>query len=306
MIELGRVTTDADCETWAAVIEAVEGVRWTLDDMRRYVTREKWLYSLALLDDTPAGALVTGPSDLEGRVFVAIRVVQASRRHGVGTRLLREAVLHARKLARESLTSQVRSADLGSVAFASRFGFEEWLQEVELVRELTGDEREPELPAGMTALPVAARPELLEAAFELCRDGYADLPLGASFEMTRERLLEEEVTGPRIIADLTLVLLDGDLPVAFAGLARLGADAAVAEHGLTTVARERRGQRIGTLLKDVQAARAARAGIRRLVTYTQEGNEAMRTVNERLGYAEQPGWSMIAAPVTTVVEHLGT
>ncbi len=304
-MEIRELTTDADLTAWAGVIEEVEGVRWTLDDMRRYVARDAWTYRIATLDNVAVGASVTGPSDLEGRLFVVVRVVPWSRRRGVGTCLLTPAPADAAALGRDALTSQVRTSDAGSVAFAERFGFETWLQEVELVRELTGDEVEPMLPAGYEAVPIAGRPELLDAAWELCRDGYADMPLGASLEMTRERVLEEEVTGPRIIGDLTLVLLDGGEPIAFAGLARLGADATAAEHGLTAVARDRRGQGLGTLVKEVQAARAGRSGIRRLVTYTQEGNDAMRAVNERLGYVEQPGWSMVAASRETVATRLG-
>ncbi len=303
-MEISELTTDADLVAWAGVIEEVEGVRRTLDDMRRYVARDAWAYRVAVLDGAAVGALVAGPSDLEGRVFVAIRVVPLARRRGVGRRLLEDALTHAVALGRATLTSQVRTADDGSVAFTRAFGFEEWLQEVELVRELWGGEEEPTLPHTFSAVPVAEHPELLDVAWELCRDGYADMPLGASLELTRERLLEEEVTGPRIIGDLTLILLDGDRPVAFAGLARLGADGTAAENGLTAVARDRRGQGLGTLLKEVQAARAARSGIRRLVTYTQEGNDAMRAVNERLGYVEQPGWSMVAAPLETVTARL--
>ncbi len=303
-MEIRAIATDADLEAWADVVEAVEGVRWTLDDMRRYVAREAWTYRVAVLDDEVVGASVTGPSDLEGRLFVVVRVVSGARRRRVGSRLLAEALADGRALRRQQLTSQVRTSDTGSVAFAERFGFETWLQEVELVRELTGDEVEPTLPAGYEAVPIADHPELVDAAWELCRDGYADMPLGASLEMTRERLLEEEVTGARVIGGLTLLLLDGDVPVAFAGLVGLGADTGAAENGLTTVVRGRRGEGLGTVLKQVQAARAARAGIRRLVTYTQEGNEAMKRVNERLGYVEQPGWSMIAAPLGTVASRL--
>jgi RimJ/RimL family protein N-acetyltransferase len=40
----------------------------------------------------------------------------------------------------------------------------------------------------------------------------------------------------------------------------------------------------------MEIAWAARNGYRQLITWTQEGNEAMRHVNEKLGYREQPAW----------------
>ena len=305
-MEIRALAADADLVAWADVIEAVEGVRWTLDDMRRYVARERWCYRIATLGEAAVGASVTGPSDLDGRLFVVVRVLQGARRRGVGRRLLREAVTDARTLGRETLTSQVRATDMGSLAFAARFGFEEWLQEVELVRELSGDEAEPALLAGLEAVALAERPELVEQAWELCRDGYADMPLGHGLTIEHERWLAEEVEGGRVLRDLTLVLVEQGAVVAFAGLSTYGADADAAEHGLTATRRDRRGRGLGTLLKEVQAARAARAGLRRLVTYTQEGNEAMRRVNGRLGYVEQLGWSMVAAPVARVDARLAS
>jgi len=46
-------------------------------------------------------------------------------------------------------------------------------------------------------------------------------------------------------------------------------------------------------LKRTQLAWAAEHGYRRLVTYTQEGNEAMRAINKKLGYREQPAWILV-------------
>ncbi|MBA2332880.1 MAG: GNAT family N-acetyltransferase, partial [Actinobacteria bacterium] len=62
-------------------------------------------------------------------------------------------------------------------------------------------------------------------------------------------------------------------------------DATRAEHGLTAVDRAWRRRGLATALKRRQLAWAAANGIRELVTWTQTGNEGMRTVNERLGYA---------------------
>ncbi len=63
-----------------------------------------------------------------------------------------------------------------------------------------------------------------------------------------------------------------------------GDSADAAEHGLTAVRRAWRRRGVGTLLKRTQLAWAEDNGVCRLVTWTQRGNEAMRALNERLGY----------------------
>ncbi len=194
--------------------------------------------------------------------------------------------------------------DDASLAFAARRGFEQWALEVELVRELTGAETEPPLPAGLEVVPLDERPELLDSAWEVCGAGYEDLPLPEPVEFTREQWLAEDVEDPRVIRQLTLVAVDDGRVVAFAGALAFGTDETAAENGLTAVRRELRGSGLGTLVKQVQAARAAALGLRRLVTYTQEGNDAMRTVNERLGYVERPSWRKLVAPVAVVEEAL--
>ncbi len=303
-IELRELESDADVEAWADVSAAVTGTRWSLEEMRRFMRRESYRYLLALVDGEPAGAFVGGPSDLAGRAFVAVRVLPAARRQRVGTALLQEGVAHARTLERDRIGCEVRVGDEESLVFVKGRGFEQWALEVELVRTLAGDETEPALPPGLEIVPLASRADLLDSAWEACSAAYEDLPLDEPLVIPRERWLEEDVEDGRVLRDLTLVAVEGARVVAFAGMLAYGADAEAAENGLTAVRRELRGRGLGTLIKQAQAARAARAGYRRLVTYTQEGNEAMRRVNERLGYVEQPAWVKLVAQVDAVAEAL--
>ena len=59
----------------------------------------------------------------------------------------------------------------------------------------------------------------------------------------------------------------------------------VAEDGLTVVARDWRRRGLGKALKQRELAWAAENGFSEVLTWTQRGNEGMREVNERLGYA---------------------
>ena len=78
-------------------------------------------------------------------------------------------------------------------------------------------------------------------------------------------------------------LADGEV-VGYAGLLRWAGDPTKAEHGLTVVRRDWRRRGLASALKERQIEWAAANGVRRLVTYTQTGNESMQAVNARLGY----------------------
>jgi hypothetical protein len=135
-----------------------------------------------------------------------------------------------------------------------------WALEVELVRALSGGEREPALPAGLEVVALADRPDLLDSAWEACAAAYSDLPLPERVTVTRDEWLAEDVAGGRALTPLTLVAVrEGSVP-AFAGALTYGAEAGAMENGLTAVLRELRGRRLATTLKQVQAARAARLG----------------------------------------------
>jgi GNAT superfamily N-acetyltransferase len=77
------------------------------------------------------------------------------------------------------------------------------------------------------------------------------------------------------------------------GAGRRPARPDVLEHGFTAVVRSHRGRGIATALKRTQLAWAAEHGYRELVTYTQEGNKRMRSINEKLGYRERPAWILV-------------
>jgi GNAT superfamily N-acetyltransferase len=59
------------------------------------------------------------------------------------------------------------------------------------------------------------------------------------------------------------------------------------------VLRSHRRRGIATALKRAQIAWAAARGYTELVTASVEANDAMRGVNERLGYKLLPGWIVV-------------
>ena len=79
-----------------------------------------------------------------------------------------------------------------------------------------------------------------------------------------------------------VALADGRI-VGYSGLMAHDNDGVV-EDGLTVVRRDWRRRGLAKALKQRELAWATAAGFAEVVTWTQNGNESMRTVNERLGY----------------------
>ena len=153
-------------------------------------------------------------------------------------------------------------------------------RQVEQVRAV-GDEPDPECYDGVAFATVGGRPDLLEQAYPLAEHGYADLALATgTATVGKDAWLRDEATLP----DGSIVALADGRIVGYAGLLAWDDEPARAENGLTVVARDWRGRGLAVALKRRQLAWAAQVGIRELVTWTQAGNEAMRRVNERLGY----------------------
>lgn len=279
MITVRPVENDADLQAWVAVKCAVmpdEPV--TAEQLRRPPAHDR-LLMLAELDGELAACGIADRSDDPRRGFVAPRVLPGLRRRGVGTALLEPLLSHVARLGLRTVGAHVDGRDPGSLVFAERFGFREVDREVEQVREI-GSEPLPEPLPGVEVVSVAERPLLLEAAYDLAVEAYADFAVTGAIQISLEQWLADEATRP----EGSFVALAAGEIVGYAGLMEHGDLADAAEHGLTAVRRAWRRRGIATLLKRTQLAWAEDNGVCRLVTWTQRGNEAMRALNERLGY----------------------
>ena len=294
MIELRRAEIDADLEAWRQVkLRVLPGERApTVEELRAQPDR---LFLLAELDGHLAGSGVAGPADVAGRGFVAPRVLPGDRRRGVGSALLHELAGHCVGLGFSKAGTLVNGSDAGSVAFARRFGFEEQRRDVEQVRFVAAATEEPPPPAreGVEIVSVAERPDLLREVYELAQEGYADMAVSGDIEISLESWLREEATLPE---GSFVALADGEI-VGYAGLMEWPGDPTRAEHGLTVVRRGWRGRGLAPALKRRQISWAAAHGLRELVTWTQQGNDNMRRVNERLGYEYRGVFLGMVAPL---------
>jgi len=225
------------------------------------------------------GYAVVKESSLDDCAFTMVRVLPGARRRGIGTALLAAASDEARALGLGSLYGRVKAEDVESLGYVRRRGFSEIAREVEQTREL-GDEPPPPPLAGIELR--LWEPADLAAIYAVAVEATPDLALDADVRAAPyERWLRESSSSTFHVA-----LEDGRV-VGFATLAPHGASGDALEHELTGVLRSHRRRGIAEALKHAQIAWAAGAGYGRLVTWTQTGNEAMRSLNLKLGYLER-------------------
>jgi mycothiol synthase len=279
VIELYPCESVADLEEWRQVRLAVTPYERTdsVEELRRKATRGR-LMLLAYRGGELAGSGVGGKGDTAGG-FAIPRVLPEHRRHGVGTALLSALAEHVETLGLPDIGGH--ADDESALSFGRHFGFEEVGREVEQVRTVAAGEPWPVLPDGISVISLAERPELLGRLYhELALDAFEDMPTPRKVEITPEQWESEWVTWPEATF---AAFADGEL-VGMAALLRDVDQLERAENGLTTVRRDFRGRGIAGALKETTIAWASERGLREIYTWTQTGNENMRSVNERLGY----------------------
>ncbi|HEY3181951.1 MAG TPA: GNAT family N-acetyltransferase [Gaiellaceae bacterium] len=283
MIELRPVEADADYEAWARIKTAVvPSEPTTVAEVRKYDGESGRLLLLADLDGETVACGITARSSFGGRAFMAVRVLPAFRRRGVGHGLVAALSEHARANGFDGVNAFVDAREPESIAFARSFGLQEIDYQLEQIR-VVGDEPAPRPPGGVELVALGARrDELLHAAWPLAQEGYADMPTPQPMEVKLDEWLRDEATLP----DGSFVAMEGAEIVGYAGLVER-AEEDVAEHGFTVVRRDRRGRGIARALKRAEIHWASHNGIGELVTWTQRGNEAMQATNRSLGYVDR-------------------
>ena len=139
-------------------------------------------------------------------------------------------------------------------------------------------------------------PDLLDEMYAVGVQADEDIP-GSEGVQTFEQWRAHEIDRPTRRPELCFIALAGDEVVGYAALQVFGDEA---HHGLTATRRDWRRRGVASALKRAEIAAAKRAGFRRLLTESEERNEPMRRLNEKLGYVPAPEWSMVVmqGPVT--------
>jgi mycothiol synthase len=170
-------------------------------------------------------------------------------------------------------------ADPGSLAFAARFGFTETDRQIEQVRPVGAEPAPARPPAGVQVVLLAGRPGLWNECYErFGRQVLADFATRAALHVSREDWQAHWASDPMFLA-----VHDGEV-IGCAGLDRDPDQPARAEHGLTAVRRDWRRRGVAAFLKRHALHWAAVHGLTEVSTWTQRDNDAMRRLNEALGY----------------------
>lgn len=295
-VEVRRAASDDDLRAWASVKAAVvPDEPASVDELRRDLESHALLL-LASLHGEVAGCAVAKLSSVADTMFAMARVLAPMRRRGVGSALYAALSDHARSVGRTALRTYAAEGDEPTLGFLARRGFaevsREWEARLDLTRPIPAL---AEAPPGVDVVALGERLDLAPAVHALAAVGLSDIPsaeeIGAgAYEDWRRENVEGALLEGSFIA-----VTDGEV-VGSAGLTARGAQPGVAENLLTAVARDWRRRGVARALKTAQIEWARGAGFRRLVTYTAATNDAMRRLNEELGYVAWPATIVFYGP----------
>ena len=287
---IAPAASDADLEAMVQVRRLVTPeARPTVDNLRFNLEAfDRLVYLVARAGGEPVACGFVDPAD--DVAWGDIAVIPDQRHRGVGTAMLAELSARARVLGKDSLQGEVKESDAESRAFLERRGFAQVGAEKAVVLDLEAiDEPAVDAPAGVRVVSRAEEPERLEGMYAVNVQAEEDIP-GATGVRTFDEWRAQEIDKPSRRAELCFIALAGDEVVGYAALQVFGDEA---HHGLTATRRDWRRRGVATALKRAEIAAAKRAGFKRLLTESEERNEPMQRLNEKLGFVPSPERSTV-------------
>jgi mycothiol synthase len=290
MLAIDSVRTDADLEDMIKV-QALVRPEWQpkLENLRHHLDSNPELtYMVGRLGEEPVACGFVEPWGRYSQGDVA--VVPARRRNGIGSALFAEISSRARDLGKDEIQGEVQESDAESRAFFDRRGFDAVGGEKAVVLEL--DRIEPpevDPPEGVHIVTRADEPDRLDEMYALAVQADEDIP-GSAGVQSYERWRAMDIDRPNCLPELCFLALAADEVIGYAFLLDSG-DRAF--HGLTVTRRDWRRRGVATALKHAEIAAAKGGGYKRLLTESEERNEPMRRLNEKLGFVPAPEWSTV-------------
>jgi GNAT superfamily N-acetyltransferase len=290
MLAIAPVRSDADLE---AMIHVQSFLRpdWQpkLENLRHHLDSNPDLtYFVGRLGEEPVACGFVEPWGPFAQGDAA--VVPARRRTGIGSALLTEISAKARDLGRDEIQGEVQEIDFDSRDFFERRGFVPVGGERAVVLELEPiDAPDVDPPEGVRIVSRAEEPDRLREMYALATQAEEDIP-GSTGVQSFERWRAMDIDRPNALPELCFLALAGDDVIGYAFLQESGERAF---HGLTVTRRDWRRRGVASALKRAEIAAAKQAGFKRLLTESEERNEPMRRLNEKLGFVPAPEWSTV-------------
>ena len=307
-----REFRDSDREPWTDErnTQVHELQRGTADEWREWEELDPPKNLLRVSVDGPDGRLAAGadigPGHLprpDGTLFGGVNVMRAHRRKGLGTALLAAIELESRKAKAPRILAGTNVAFKGSLEWALTHGYTEIGRRIESyvdVKTFDGRALQDVVDrVESSGLRLATVTELLrgrdDAAIEtFWRDLWeAEAPMWDDVPWASptphwpyEKYHKLVVESGKLVADATIVALDGERIAAFTTTGKQGTDRGYT--WMTGTGRDYRGRGLATAIKVKMLAAAKAAGLRALLTTNDEPNKAMRGINAKLGYVMLP------------------
>jgi mycothiol synthase len=291
MLAITAVRDDADLEAMIQV-QALVRPDWRprIENLRHNLESNPDLtYLVGRLGDEPVACGFVEPwgSDLSQG---DIAVVPARRRSGIGSAVFAEVSKRAGELGKTEFQGEVQENDADSRAFFEHRGFVPVGGEKAVVLELEGiDPPDSQPPEGVRIVTRADEPDRLDEMYGLATQADEDIP-GSTGVQSFERWRAMDIDRPNCLPELCFLAIAGDEVI---GYAFLLAQDERAFHGLTVTRRDWRRRGVATALKHAQISAAKREGFKRLLTESEERNEPMRLLNEKLGFVPAAEWSTV-------------
>jgi GNAT superfamily N-acetyltransferase len=295
--ELGR---------WVEVHNAVRpddrGTVEAFADWRRQAEDMVWLLATDEYAEVGAGLGLVGWHSRPGTARVEAWTVPGQRGRGVGEALYRALLAWAAERGCAAVETSVAENDEASLAWADRRGFREIGRELRVSLDLDAAEAPPVAPpAGIEIVTWAERPELATGIYEVFVEADPDIAGSEDVDVPDfDEWLADDMQGASDRAEAVFVALDGDEVVGYAKLALPSEWTGTAWHDLTGVKRAWRGRGIASALKRAQIRWAKENGFRRLTTMNEERNAPIRHLNQRYGYAAEPGRIILATQISGI------
>jgi len=289
-LALAPAETDADLEAMMAVRkEVTPEARPTVENLRFNLDSKPDLtYVVGRVDDEPVACGFVEP--WQTFAWGDIAVVPERRRRGIGSLILADLSERARALGKGQIQFEVKQIDEESRTFLERRGFECVGGEEAVVLDLDGIEAPTvDPPPGVRIVSRVEEPDLLEGMYAIGVQADEDIP-GSDGVMTFEQWKASEIDKPSRRPELCFIALTGDEVIGYAALMVFGDEA---HHGLTATRRDWRRRGVASALKRAEIAAAKNAGFKRLTTESEERNEPMRKLNEKLGFVPAPELSVL-------------